>query len=62
MTLPKFRIGQTVLVALNKRVVPATGIFEIGRLMPEQDGVNHYLVRSTVDGRERVVAEFEIAA
>ncbi len=62
MALPKFRNGQTVTVTLSKRVARASGSFEIGRVLPEQDGVNQYLVRSSVDGHQRVVAEYEIAS
>ena len=62
MALPKFRNGQKVLITLNKRVAQASGMFQIGRVLPEQDGVNQYLVKSTVDGHQRVVAEYEIAA
>ena len=62
MALPKFRNGQTVVVTLNKRMAKANGIFEIGRVLPEQNGVNQYLVKSTIDGHQRVVAEYEIAA
>lgn len=61
MSVPKFRSGQTVRVTLSKRMTQATGTFEIGRLLPEQDGFNQYLIRSTVDGQERIVAEYEIA-
>jgi hypothetical protein len=60
-SLPRFQCGQTVRLTQSKRVARPTGSFEIGRLLPEQDGVKQYLIRSTTDGHQRVVAEYEIA-
>ncbi|HEY1720132.1 MAG TPA: hypothetical protein VGG27_02720 [Magnetospirillaceae bacterium] len=61
MALPKFLSGQTVRVIQNKRVTKASGNFEVGRVLPEEKGVHQYLIRSTSDGHQRVVAEYEIA-
>jgi hypothetical protein len=41
--------------------VKASGNFEIGRVLPELNGVTQYLIRSSTDGHERVVSEYEIA-
>ena len=35
--------------------------FEIGRVLPQINGVNQYLIRSTTDGQKRVVSEYELA-
>jgi len=56
----KFKDGQTVTVIRNKRSAKARGSYEVGRLLPEVDGVNQYLILSTTDGQLRVVSEHEI--
>lgn len=61
MSLPKFQDGQTVRIIQSKRVIKARGDFQIGRVLPPLNGVNQYLIRSTTDGQQRVVAEYELA-
>lgn len=61
MSQPKFQDGQTVRVIQSKRVVKASGDFRIGRVLPQLNGINQYLIRSTTDGQQRVVSEYELA-
>jgi hypothetical protein len=35
--------------------------FEIVRLLPEEHGINHYRIKSVLDGHERVVTEGELS-
>jgi len=57
----KFKDGQTVTIIRNKRFAKARGNYEVGRMLPNENGVNQYLILSTTDGQQRVVSEHEIA-
>jgi len=63
MAMParKFEDGQTVVLVHNKRFARAAGSYEVGRMLPNENGVNRYLILSTVNGQQRVVSEYEIA-
>jgi hypothetical protein len=37
------------------------GKFEIVRLLPEEHGINHYRIKSVLDGHERVATEGELS-
>lgn len=56
----KFVDGQTVTIIRNKRFAKARGSYEVGRMLPNVNGVNQYLILSTIDGQVRVVSEHEI--
>ncbi len=57
----KFKLGQAVeLVGTNIRLKPL-GRFEIVRLMPTEQGVRQYRIRSLTDGHERMALEAELA-
>jgi hypothetical protein len=43
------------------RYAGSQGSFQIVRVLPSERGVNQYRVKSTQDGRERVVMEDEVA-
>jgi hypothetical protein len=60
MSSRKFKDGQTVTVIRNKRFAKAGGNYEVGRMLPDVNGVNQYLILSTIDGQLRVVSEHEI--
>jgi len=58
----KFKARQSVTLA----AVATTGTgrnarFEIVRLLPEERGINHYRIKSVIDGHERVVTEGELS-
>ncbi len=57
----KFRTGQKVTLA-SSRSGPSDrpGTFEVVRLLPEEHGINHYRLKSIVDGHERVATEGEL--
>jgi hypothetical protein len=58
----KFTVGQKVTYALA--AMGGTGRndkFEVVRLLPEAGGLNHYRIKSVVDGHERVATEFELS-
>ena len=58
----KFKPSQTVtytpagLGGTNRNVK-----FEIVRLLPEEHGINHYRIKSVLDGHERVATESELS-
>jgi hypothetical protein len=61
MVAHKYKAGQTVQLVPRSYIVNARGSFTIVSLLPEEHGICHYRVRSTIDGHERVVAESEVA-
>jgi len=57
----KFKLGQHVdLISANRSLSQTLGKFEIIRLMPAEHGMNHYRIRSLLDGHERMAAEIEL--
>ena len=64
----KFAIGQTVALRWPAgRVRPkdpkqalASTMFEIVRLMPEQNDLMHYRIKNSATGQERMVAETDL--
>jgi hypothetical protein len=61
MAVHKFKAGQTVRIVSRVYGAEARGSFQIVRLLPADNGVNQYRIKSTVDGQERVVTESEVA-
>jgi hypothetical protein len=61
MPAHRFRIGQTVVVPWSgpEGALPL-GPYVIVRLLPLEDGVPHYRVRSSADGHERTLLENQI--
>jgi hypothetical protein len=61
MAAHKFKAGQTVKIVSRLYGSEARGSFQIVRLLPENNGVNQYRIKSTLDGQERVVTESDVA-
>jgi len=61
MLAHKFKPGQTVRIIPSGYITNARGNFIIVCVLPEEHGVYHYRIKSTVDGHERVVMETEVA-
>lgn len=65
----RFKAGQTVQVKQTDRhglKRPGYGLaphgkFQIVRPLPPEQGHNQYRIKSSLDGHERVVKEYEIA-
>ncbi len=73
----KYTTGQTVRFVASQRTpqmrptaeplrtarhgVTVHGTFQIVSLMPPHQGVNQYRERSSLDGHERMVSEYEVA-
>jgi hypothetical protein len=58
----KFKIKQTVTYApAQMGSTDHRARFEIVRLLPEEHGVNHYRLKSILDGHERVAMESELS-
>jgi hypothetical protein len=61
MPAHRFMIGQTVVVPWSGPEGPLPlGPYVIVRLLPLEDGVPHYRVRSSADGHERALLENQI--
>ena len=56
----KFKIGQRVTMLPSRFSVNREGAFQIVRLLPVEQGINHYRIKSVSDGHERVVTESEL--
>jgi hypothetical protein len=61
MIAHKFKTGETVRLIPSGYIANAHGSFTVVCLLPEERGINHYRIRSLIDGHERVVAESEVA-
>jgi hypothetical protein len=61
MVAHKYKAGQTVRIIPSGYITNARGSFTIVCVLPEEHGVYHYRIKSTVDGHERVVMETEVA-
>lgn len=60
----KFKTGQTVRYApsgFGVAVSDRGARFEIIRLLPSERGINHYRLKSLLDGHERVAMEGELS-
>jgi hypothetical protein len=55
----KFQTGDNVEIVSRRYEKPA-GPFVVVRQMPSERGMNQYRIRSTTDGRERMVMENEV--
>lgn len=60
MKMHKFKIGQRVTMLPSRFSVNRVGAFQIVRLLPAEQGINHYRIKSISDGHERVVTESEL--
>jgi hypothetical protein len=60
MAAHKFKIGQRVTLESKRHGVWAEP-FEVVRLLPDENGIFQYRIRSVRDGHERVVLESELA-
>lgn len=60
MAAHRFKTGQSVRIAQSAFHAASGGLFEIVRLMPQERGINHYRIKASVGGQERVVAEDEL--
>jgi hypothetical protein len=56
----KYRAGETVTLVPNRYGSNRHGRFEVTRLLPEEQGINHYRLKSVTDGHERVAREDEL--
>ena len=61
MIAHKYKVGQTVQIVPGGYLANARGTFTIVCVLPEEHGVYHYRIRSTIDGHERVVTENEVS-
>lgn len=61
MVTHKFKTGQTVQIIAGGYLANARGTFTVVCVLPEEHGVYHYRIRSTLDGHERVVMENEVS-
>ena len=57
----KYHAGETVTLVPTRYGANRDGRFEVVRLLPEEQGVNHYRLKSVTDGHERVAREDELA-
>jgi hypothetical protein len=57
----KYHAGETVTLVPTRYGANRHGRFEVMRLLPEEQGVNHYRLKSVTDGHERVAREDELA-
>jgi hypothetical protein len=57
----KFKPGQIVMLERSTDGSNRQGRFEIVRQLPSERGINHYRLKSVMDGHERVVMESEIS-
>jgi hypothetical protein len=57
----KYQAGETVTLVPTRYGANRHGRFEVMRLLPEEQGVNHYRLKSVTDGHERVAREDELA-
>jgi hypothetical protein len=57
----KYRAGETVTLVPTRYGANRHGRFEVTRLLPAEQGVNHYRLKSVTDGHERVAREDELA-
>jgi hypothetical protein len=53
----KFHTGQTVTLASNRANQQQ---FKVVKLLPEEHGLNHYRLKSVIDGHERIATEDEL--
>jgi hypothetical protein len=60
MTDHKFKIGQKVTLSADQFDPVRTKRYEVVRLLPAERWINHYRLRSTWDGHERVAMETEL--
>jgi hypothetical protein len=60
MVVHRYKAGQTVHLVPSGYIANARGSFTIVLLLPEEHGICHYRIRSTIDGHERVVTENEV--
>jgi hypothetical protein len=56
----KYRAGETVTLVPTRYGPNRHGRFEVTRLLPEEQGVKHYRLKSVTDGHERVAREDEL--
>jgi hypothetical protein len=57
----KFKVGQTLLFLPNMFESSARkGSYTVVRLLPAENGVNQYRIKSSLDGHERVVREHQL--
>ena len=60
MLAHKFKAGQTVRLIPSGYIAHAGGSFVVVCVLPEEHGVYHYRIKSSIDGHERVVTETEV--
>lgn len=60
-TRHKYLAGETVTLVPTRYGANRDGRFEVMRLLPQEQGVNHYRLKSVTDGHERVAREDELA-
>ncbi|MGF9764707.1 hypothetical protein AAII07_57490 [Microvirga sp. 0TCS3.31] len=58
----KYSVGQLVHAAGPHFADRTSGIYEVIRLMPENDGEFSYRIRNTASGNERAAGESQIRA
>jgi hypothetical protein len=56
----KFHAGQTVTLVSNRYGANHQKQFKIVQLLPEEHGLNHYRLKSVIDGHERIATENEL--
>lgn len=61
MAAHKFKTGQHVTIAPNRYGSVRRETFVVVRVLPEEHGVYQYRIKSSADGHERVVLEYELA-
>jgi hypothetical protein len=56
----KFHTGQTVMLVSNRYGANHQKRFKVVQLLPEEHGLNHYRLKSVIDGHERIATENEL--
>lgn len=56
----KYHAGETVTLVPTRYGSNRHGRFEVMRLLPEEQGMKHYRLKSVTDGHERVAREDEL--
>jgi len=56
----KFHAGQTVTLVSNRYGANHQRQFKVVQLLPEEHGLNHYRLKSVIDGHERIATENEL--
>jgi hypothetical protein len=56
----RFHAGQTVTLVSNRHGANHQKQFKVVKLLPEEHGLNHYRLKSVIDGHERIATEDEL--